>query len=70
VKHAGWRVSPTRGEDEGLLAGLVGFANLAEDHCEQLLEGHAACGLMRSIRHMLNRIEDNPPSAGRRKTSP
>jgi len=48
------------GEDEGLLAGLVGFANLAEDNCEQLLEGHAASPLMRSIRHMLNRIEDDP----------
>lgn len=48
------------GEDEGLLAGLVGFANLAEANCEQLLEGHAASGRMRSIRHMLNRIEDEP----------
>ena len=48
------------GEDHGLLAGLVGFANLADDNCEKLLEGHAASGLMRSIRHMLNRIEDNP----------
>jgi len=48
------------GEDEGLLAGLVGFANLAGDDCEQLLEGHASSSLMRSIRHMLNRIEDNP----------
>ena len=48
------------GEDKGLLAGLVGFANLAADNCEQLLEGHAASDLMRSIRHMLNRIEDNP----------
>lgn len=48
------------GEDEGLLAGLVGFANLADPGCEQLLEGHAASSLMRSIRHMLNRIEDDP----------
>jgi predicted TIM-barrel fold metal-dependent hydrolase len=48
------------GVDEGLLAGLVGFANLAADNCEQLLAGHAASDLMRSIRHMLNRIEDNP----------
>jgi predicted TIM-barrel fold metal-dependent hydrolase len=48
------------GEDEGLLAGQVGFANLAEGNCEQLLEGHASSGLMRSIRHMLNRIEDDP----------
>jgi len=48
------------GEDEGLLAALVGFANLAEDNCERLLEGHASSGMMRSIRHMLNRIEDNP----------
>ena len=48
------------GKDEGLLAGLVGFANLADGHCEQLLEGHASSGLMRSIRHMLNRIEDEP----------
>jgi len=48
------------GKDKGLLAGLVGFANLAAPNCEQLLEGHAASGLMRSIRHMLNRIEDEP----------
>jgi len=48
------------GDDEGLLAGLVGFANLANGNCEQFLEGHAACGLMRSIRHMLNRIENDP----------
>ncbi len=48
------------GDDEGLLAGIVGFANLADDNCEQLLEGHTSCHLMRSIRHMLNRIEDDP----------
>ncbi len=48
------------GEDEGLLGGLVGFANLAADNCEELLAGHASSGLMRSIRHMLNRIEDDP----------
>jgi len=48
------------GDDKGLLAGLVGFANLAADNCEHLLEGHASSSLMRSIRHMLNRIEDNP----------
>lgn len=48
------------GADEGLLKGLVGFANLADPNIEQLLEGHASAKLMRSIRHMLNRIEDDP----------
>lgn len=48
------------GEDAGLLKAIVGFANLARDDCEALLEGHAAYGRVRSIRHMLNRLEDNP----------
>jgi predicted TIM-barrel fold metal-dependent hydrolase len=48
------------GEDRGLLAGIVGFTNLASDRCEELLEAHAAHGRVRGIRHMLNRIEDNP----------
>ena len=48
------------GGDKGLLGGLVGFVNFADANCEQLLEGHAASPLMRSIRHMLNRIEDDP----------
>ena len=48
------------GEDRGLLAGIVGFTNLASDNCEELLEAHAAHGRVRGIRHMLNRIEDNP----------
>jgi len=48
------------GEDHGLLKGIVGFANLANDNCEELLAAHSANGRMRSIRHMLNRIEGNP----------
>jgi predicted TIM-barrel fold metal-dependent hydrolase len=48
------------GEDEGLLKGIVGFANFARDDCEKLLEGHASYGRVRGIRHMLNRVEGNP----------
>jgi len=48
------------GADNGLLAGIVGFTDLASDRCEELLEAHAAHGRVRGIRHMLNRIEDNP----------
>lgn len=48
------------GEDEGLLRAIVGFAHLAREDCEQLLEGHAGHGMVRTIRHMLNRLEDNP----------
>lgn len=48
------------GEDEGLIGAVVGFANLAREDREELLEGHASYGLVRNIRHMLNRLEDNP----------
>lgn len=39
---------------------IVGFANLAADNVESLLEGHAALANVRGIRHMLNHIADNP----------
>lgn len=48
------------GEDEGLLGAIVGFADLASDSCEALLEGHAGYDKVRGIRQMLNRVEDNP----------
>jgi len=47
-------------EDQGLLAAVVGFANLALDDCERLLEAHAAHTRVRSIRQMLNHIAGNP----------
>jgi predicted TIM-barrel fold metal-dependent hydrolase len=48
------------GEDRGLLKAIVGFANLADKNCEELLEAHAAYSRVRGIRHMLNRIESEP----------
>ena len=48
------------GADAGLIGAVVGFANLARPDREELLAGHASYPLVRTIRHMLNRLEDNP----------
>lgn len=44
----------------GKALAIVGFANLAANDVETVLEGHAEFPNVRGIRHMLNHISDNP----------